>query len=439
MMSLISYLIFMIPMFFMKSYWMLFQFMILFIMILFVNYHSFSFFCYFSYLFAIDYFSYGLVILTMLIICLMIISSNTVQSSNLSNYFLFVNLILCISLIFVFCSVNLLFMYFFFEFSLIPLLILVFGWGYQPERLISGLYLFFYTLFASLPLLLIIINLMVFSNTLFFDMSFNISLSFITHIFMVFAFLVKFPMFMVHFWLPKAHVQAPVSGSMILAGLLLKIGGYGIIRVMSLHELSFLKFNFVWYSLSIVGCILVSMTCLIQGDVKCLIAYSSVAHMSMCLMGILSMSKWGILGAYLMMLSHGLCSSALFCLANYSYERYSSRSFFINKGLINIMPSMGFMWFMFCGFNMSCPPSLNFLSEVFIINSMMMYWSNSFLYFILISFLSACFSYYLFSYTQHGVFHYIYSYSCGSTREFLLLKIHLIPLFLLCLSMNFLF
>nr|YP_010583060.1 NADH dehydrogenase subunit 4 [Eurhadina exclamationis]UGN61506.1 NADH dehydrogenase subunit 4 [Eurhadina exclamationis] len=439
MMSMFIYMFFMILFFLKKGSWNLFQFMILFLMVLIINFPKYSFFSLISYNYGLDFYSYGLIILSLMIVSLMVISSNLINNSFLETFFLIINLILCLCLILVFSTLNMLIMYFFFEFSLIPLLLLLYIWGYQPERLISGLYLFFYTLFASLPFLLIIIYLMMTSMTFYFDMKYYIPCSFIIHMFIIFAFMVKLPMFMVHFWLPKAHVQAPVSGSMILAGLLLKIGGYGFIRFMTLCEYTFLSYSYIWYSFCLIGCILVSLVCLTQGDVKCLIAYSSVAHMGMCLIGLLTMSKWGLVGSYLMMISHGLCSSGLFCLANFSYERYLSRSFFLNKGVINLMPSMSFFWFMFCMFNMSCPPSMNFFSEMFIINSMMFYWSNSFFYFIFISFFSACFSYFLYSYIQHGVSHCFYSFNIGSAREFLLTLVHLLPLLFLMLGLNFIF
>nr|UFK32242.1 NADH dehydrogenase subunit 4 [Eurhadina acapitata] len=436
MMSMFLYIFFMSLCFFYNYSWNLFQFFIVFIMLMILNYSKFSFFSFISYNYGLDYYSYGLIILSLLIISLMIIASNKITNFS-KPMFLFVTLVLCLCLILVFCSLNILVMYIFFEFSLIPLLMLIYIWGYQPERLVSGLYLFFYTLFASLPFLLIVIYMMINSMTLYFDMEYYIPYSFMIHMFIIFAFVVKLPMFMVHFWLPKAHVQAPVSGSMILAGLLLKIGGYGLIRFMILFELTFFCYGYIWFSLSIVGCVLVSIICLTQGDVKCLIAYSSVAHMSMCFIGLLTMMKWGLLGSFLMMISHGLCSSGLFCLANFSYERFLSRSFFLNKGLINLMPSMSMFWFIFCCCNMSCPPSMNFFSEIFIINSMIFYWSNSFIFFLFISFFSACFSYFLYSYVQHGVPHHFYSNNIGSVREFLLMLVHLVPLIILILSLNF--
>lgn len=211
----------------------------------FLIYSRNNFYSSISYNYGLDYYSYGLVILTLLIISLIIISRCLIKNTFNSLFFMLVILFLCLCLIFVFRTLHILVIYFFFEFRLIPLLILIYIWGYQPERLISGLYLFFYTLLASLPLLLIIINFWLINITLFFDMTFFISCSFIIHIFMYIAFLVKLPMFIVHFWLPKAHVQAPVSGSIILAGLLLKIGGYGFIRFISLNEPIFLFNSYI--------------------------------------------------------------------------------------------------------------------------------------------------------------------------------------------------
>nr|YP_010531289.1 NADH dehydrogenase subunit 4 [Mileewa lamellata]UXX17548.1 NADH dehydrogenase subunit 4 [Mileewa lamellata] len=429
MMMIYFYMFFMFPVLILSNCWYLIQnfIMIMILMLMFLMISNFN--VYISYFFSLDNFSYGLIILTLLIICLMFLASNFINNSLKMNYFVFIVLFLCLVLIFIFSVMNMFLLYIFFELSLVPLLILIFGWGYQPERLISGLYMFFYTLLASLPFLIIIIYLYENFNTMIFifiDCSF---LSFFFNFCLIFAFLVKLPMFFVHFWLPKAHVQAPISGSMILAGVMLKIGGYGLIRFMFVNELNFLMYSFIWYSLSIFGSVLISILCLIQGDMKCLIAYSSVVHMSMCLMGFLTMSKSGLLGGYLMMIGHGLCSSGLFCLANISYERLLSRSFFLNKGMINYMPSMSFFWFMFCCFNMGCPPSLNFLSEIMIMWSMIGFWSFSYFYIFFISFIGACFSFFLFSYSQHGIYFNNYSYNLGTVREFFLMYIHLMPLF----------
>nr|YP_010996487.1 NADH dehydrogenase subunit 4 [Sophonia nigrilineata]WPC85229.1 NADH dehydrogenase subunit 4 [Sophonia nigrilineata] len=438
MMKFYFYMIFMIPLIFLNEFWYLYQFMLILITLFFIMTYYNNFYCLISYLFGIDTISYMLIILSMLISSLMVISMNSHCKIYNKSYYLLMNITLCLCLCFVFSVMNMLFMYMFFEFSLIPLMIMIIGWGYQPERLISGLYLFFYTLFASLPLLLVLIYLYLNYNSLFFDYYFNYSMSMLCYFCMIFAFLVKVPMFMLHFWLPKAHVQAPISGSMILAGLLLKIGGYGIIRFMFIYEFLFHNLSFIIFSLSIVGSLLVSLICLIQGDVKCLIAYSSVAHMGMCMMSLMTMTKWGVLSCYLMMISHGLCSSGLFCLANSSYERLLSRSFFINKGLMVLMPSMSLIWFLFCSFNMSCPPSINFLSEVLIINSMMSYWFNSLYFLMFISFFSACFSFYLFSFTQHGYFFNSYCQMFGFVSEYLMLFVHICPIFFSLLIMDFL-
>nr|QZZ18269.1 NADH dehydrogenase subunit 4 [Elbelus tripunctatus] len=437
MMIYIFYSIFMIPMVTFCNSFILFQLSLIFMLILFMTNFIDYFYSSISYNLGIDNISFTLILLSLIIVSLMVMSMLLLVGNKFfKSLFLMICLILLLILILIFCSLNMFIMFMYFEFSLIPLIMLIFGWGYQPERLISGLYLFFYTIFASMPLLFLIAYFYTKYNSLFFDFNLNFTFNFVINLCLTLAFLVKLPMFMLHFWLPKAHVQAPISGSMILAGLFLKIGGYGIVRFMFIHEYLFFFYSHIWYTLSITGGVLVSMICFIQGDIKSLIAYSSISHMSMCLAGMLSMTKWGVLGSYFIMISHGLCSSALFCLANISYERLLSRSFYLNKGLLIFMPSMTLFWFMFSIFNMGCPPSLNFISELIILNSMISYWPTSFVYFILISFFGSCFSFYLFSYTQHGQLNFFYSYMLGTIREYLLLIVHLFPVIFIIMGLN---
>nr|YP_011036792.1 NADH dehydrogenase subunit 4 [Macropsidius duuschulus]WRK21474.1 NADH dehydrogenase subunit 4 [Macropsidius duuschulus] len=414
----------------------LFQYYLIFCCLLFIFMYTCDFYCNLSYLLGFDNISLGLILLTFLILNLMIFCSLMVYKSLSFNFFLLVNYMLLIIMVIFFCSLSIFYFYVFFEFSLIPLVFLIMGWGYQPERLLSSLYLFFYTLFGSLPFLVLIIYIYYNFYTMFFDLIYIFDVNFIFHFFMIFSFLIKLPMFILHFWLPKAHVQAPVSGSMILAGVLLKIGGYGLIRIFFVIENSFYNYSYVWYSFSIYGSLLVSLICFVQGDLKCLIAYSSVSHMGLCLLGLLTMSFWGVLGSYYLMISHGLCSSCLFMMSNFYYERIHSRSFYINKGLINFFPSVAPFWLVMCCFNMGCPPSLNFISEIMILNSMVMYFNYSFIYFLFISFFCSCFSFFLFSYVFHGFYHSLYSLSFFYVREYLLVLIHLIPLFFIIFFIN---
>nr|YP_009733516.1 NADH dehydrogenase subunit 4 [Krisna concava]QHV34354.1 NADH dehydrogenase subunit 4 [Krisna concava] len=432
---MILFFLFLIPLFFV-NFMYVHQFVMILMVIFFMKYNFFDFFCNLYYNLGIDFFSYFMIMLCLLIGCFMFMSFYYLFSIK---FFIFLVYFLCFVLILVFSFMNLFIFYIFFELSLIPLIILIFGWGYQPERLSSGFYLFFYTLFASLPLLILIIYLYFNFYTLFFDSCYLLMENFIIFFVMTFSFLVKFPMFMVHFWLPKAHVQAPVFGSMILAGLMLKIGGYGLVRFMCMFDYVFFLYNYVWYSFSIFGCFIVGLICLIQGDSKCLIAYSSISHMGLCLLGFLSLFSLGVKGSYLMMISHGFCSSGLFYVCNLIYLRTLSRSFYINSGLVCFLPSLSFIWFLLCLFNMSCPPSINFLSEVFIMYSMLKYWSVSYFFFVIISFLSSCFSFFLYVYIQHGQFGVIYSFSFIYLYEYLLTFIHIIFIFLFIFICPYLF
>ncbi|YP_008757629.1 NADH dehydrogenase subunit 4 (mitochondrion) [Spodoptera litura] len=441
MMKFFMMMIFMIPLCFMKNMFWMVQMMLLLLMFMFMNLGvKLNLFCNLSYMMSCDIMSYGLILLGIWISILMIMASENLYKMNYYiNFFLFNVIFLLIMLYLTFSTMNMFMFYFFFEGSLIPTLLLIIGWGYQPERIQAGMYLLFYTLFVSLPLLIGIfymnneMNCMIIYFLKFFNM--NIYMLYIS---MILAFLVKMPMYFVHLWLPKAHVEAPVSGSMILAGIMLKLGGYGLLRLMIFLQEINLKLNYIWIVISLIGGFYISLQCFCQVDIKSLIAYSSVAHMSIVISGIMIMNYWGFIGSYILMIGHGLCSSGMFCLANISYERLHSRSLYINKGMMNFMPSMSLWWFLLMSSNMAAPPSLNLMGEISLINSLMSWsWISMFML-MLISFFSAGYSLYLYSFVQHGNYYSgIYSYYTGVSREYLMLMLHWLPLNILVLKIDY--
>uniref|UniRef100_UPI003001E0EB NADH dehydrogenase subunit 4 n=1 Tax=Parotis ogasawarensis TaxID=3112172 RepID=UPI003001E0EB len=441
MMKFFFMMIFMIPLCFnFNMYWMV-QMVMFLMMFLFMNLSlNIENYSNLSYMYSCDILSYGLILLSIWICILMIMASENLYKQNYYlNFFLFNIIFLLIMLYLTFSVMNLFMFYLFFEGSLIPTLMLIVGWGYQPERIQAGMYLLFYTLFVSLPLLLGIFYIFNEMNyiMIYFLKFFNFEF-YLLYFSMIMAFLVKMPMYFVHLWLPKAHVEAPVSGSMILAGIMLKLGGYGLMRVMILLQEIGLKYNIVWISISLIGGFYISLKCFCQVDIKSLIAYSSVAHMSMVIGGIMTMNYWGFIGSYILMIGHGLCSSGMFCLANINYERLHSRSLYINKGMMNFMPSMSLWWFLIMSSNMAAPPSLNLMGEISLINSLLSWSWVSMLMLVLISFFSAGYSLYLYSYTQHGKYYSgIYSFYTGLSREYLLLMLHWFPLNILVMKIDY--
>nr|QST21670.1 NADH dehydrogenase subunit 4 [Apocrypta bakeri] len=391
---------------------------------------------------GVDLISFILILLTLWIMSMMFLISMKFNNKKLYSLIL---LILLISLIFSFMSMNYFMFYLWFEISLFPTFLLIMGWGYQPERINASMFMLMYTLFASLPMLIIIMNLFKKLNSLNYLIILNNSIlmnlyNLLFYWYMIFAFLVKLPLFLFHMWLPKAHVEAPVTGSMILAGIMLKLGGYGIMRSMMIMKLYSVKYNYLVMIISLIGMMLLSLVCLRQFDMKLLVAYSSVVHMGMMLMGLMSMMYWGFLGGLMMMVAHGICSSAMFMLVNMVYERTKSRNMFINKGLVNLFPSLSLWWFMFCACNMSSPVSLNLLSELMII-SILLNWSFNIIYILMISmYISAMYSLYLFSFSQHGKFSNLLSkFNNINLLEYMNLFFHWIPLNLLIMKMELFF
>lgn len=312
---------------------------------------------------------------------------------------------------------------------------IILGWGYQPERLQAGIYFLFYTLTASLPLLILIIYLYFNFGSLSFYYSIFIKgysgragLYLILGLMGIIAFLVKLPIYFTHLWLPKAHVEAPVAGSIILAGVLLKLGGYGLIRLFGLLGPNVKVFRSYFIGLSLVGIIYVGFICCRINDFKALVAYSSVAHIGMVICGIITFFIWGFRGRMIIIIGHGLSSSGLFCIVNIYYERTGSRRFYINKGLIMGFPIFSIIIFFLRAANIAAPPTINLLSEIFLMVRILGYDYLIFLIFPLGSFLGAVFTLFIFSFSQHGQIYYSsYRFNFSNVREIHTLLLHIIP------------
>lgn len=388
---------------------------------------------------GIDIVTYRLVVLRIWVSLLIIYSSFGVYSSKIFNTsFVRTVLILCLILLVTFSCNNLLLFYFYFEASLIPTLFIILGWGYQPERLQAGIYFLFYTLTASLPLLLILIYLRIIIGGVDFlnwDGIKFINYKFYFFIFLILAFLVKIPMFFTHLWLPKAHVEAPVSGSIILAGILLKLGGYGCYRVMPLCQGGVNIYGRYFFGLSVLGIIYVGIICCRLNDLKALVAYSSVAHMALVICGIFRIYVWGYSGGLIIIISHGLASSGLFCIVNMYYERRGRRRIYLNKGLILILPVIRLLIFILRAANMAAPPTLNLLSEIFLISRIMKFDKLILLFFPIGSYLGAVFTLFIFSFSQHGKSYVCnYSFIFPTFRELHILLLHILPVNFLILK-----
>lgn len=276
-------------------------------------------------------------------------SSKVFHRNMGSKSFVYYIIILLFILVMCFISPNIFQFYIWFEGSLIPTIILIIIWGYQPERFQARIYLIIYTVSASLPFLCVLFSVYFeyssVSMPIFMSIGAPRGLPSVNILWLMIlgAFIVKLPLFTVHLWLPKAHVEAPIAGSIILAAVLLKLGGYGILRILSIMGSNIPKINLPLIRISLVGGAVTRAICLRQSDLKSLIAYSSVGHMGLIVAGALSQTRWGYQASLAIMIAHGLRSSALFVMANINYEFTHTRRLFLTKGLLVVIPILT-MW-----------------------------------------------------------------------------------------------
>ena len=323
-----------------------------------------------NYKVGVDGISILFVILTTFITPLCIISVNNSVKKRLRD-FLIAILIMESFMIGVFCSLDLVIFYLFFEAGLIPMFLIIGIWG-GPKRVYSAFKFFLYTLLGSVLMLIAIISIYWITGTTdvvkLYELGIDSKYQNLLWLAFFSSFAVKTPMWPVHTWLPDAHVEAPTAGSVLLAAILLKMAGYGFIRFsLGLFPIASDLFTPLIYALSLIAIIFTSLIALMQEDMKKLIAYSSVAHMGFVTLGIFTIQQQGIEGSIIQMISHGLVSAALFLCVGVVYDRMHSRLINTYGGIVSIIPKYSVLFMLFTLAALGLPGTSGFIGEFLIL------------------------------------------------------------------------
>ena len=323
-----------------------------------------------NYKVGVDGISILFVILTTFITPLCIISVNNSVKKRLRD-FLIAILIMESFMIGVFCSLDLVIFYLFFEAGLIPMFLIIGIWG-GPKRVYSAFKFFLYTLLGSVLMLVAIISIYWIAGTTdvvkLYELGIDSKYQNLLWLAFFSSFAVKTPMWPVHTWLPDAHVEAPTAGSVLLAAILLKMAGYGFIRFsLGLFPIASDLFTPLIYALSLIAIIFTSLIALMQEDMKKLIAYSSVAHMGFVTLGIFTIQQQGIEGSIIQMISHGLVSAALFLCVGVVYDRMHSRLINTYGGIVSIIPKYSVLFMLFTLAALGLPGTSGFIGEFLIL------------------------------------------------------------------------
>jgi NADH-quinone oxidoreductase subunit M len=325
---------------------------------------------YFNFIFGIDGISILFILLTTFITPICILSVINSVKERVKE-FLIALLVMETLMIGVFCSLDLVLFYLFFEGGLIPMFLIIGIWG-GPRRVYSAFKFFLFTLLGSVLLLIAVISIYWITGTTDITQLLEIKIpkeyQYLLWLAFFSSFAVKLPMWPFHTWLPDAHVEAPTAGSVILAAILLKMAGYGFIRFsIGLFPVASDFFTPLIFLLSIIAIVYTSLVALMQEDMKKLIAYSSVAHMGFVTIGIFTLTKQGLEGSIIQMISHGLISAALFLCVGVVYDRVHSRLISSYGGLVHITPKYAVLFMIFTLAALGLPGTSGFVGEILIL------------------------------------------------------------------------